>query len=130
MATSGFFTYYDLYGGKPEVYHHPTFIHLLLSTTTTTTESLPTFDELITVTTTTETTSPSDTIDSFESIASTTLESTTSSTNIFYQLVQSVPFAYFHWFLLGLAVLFALFLIIIGICYCHSCCQKRRRRRK
>ena len=127
MATSGFFTYNDLYAGKPELYHHPNLLLLLLSTTTTEPQST---SEEITAVPTAETTSPSDTIDSFQSVLSTTLESTTSSDSKIYQLVHSVPFAYFHWFLLGLAILFALFLVFICVCYCHSCCQKRRRRRR
>lgn len=127
MATSGFFTYYDLYGGKPEVYHHQNVFQLLSSTTE---ESLPTLDEP-TIATTTITTSPDSPIDFLHSVLSTTVvKSSTSSNNKFYQFVQLVPFAYFHWFLLGLAILLALLLIIICVCYCRSCCRKHRRHRK
>ncbi|CAF0812329.1 unnamed protein product [Rotaria sp. Silwood1] len=95
MATSGFFTYYDLYGGKPENYHYQDNSRFLTSRIVTTTHSIVL-------------------------VPSTTIQ----SSNKLYKLVEFVPFAYVHWFLIGLAIILTLLLIIIFMYYCRSYCIK------
>jgi uncharacterized membrane protein YukC len=120
MATSGLFTYHDLYGGKPEIYRYqspsylssPTTIQLLfISNTTTTSLPIPT------------------TVNLAKLVSSTTIQLSTTS-NKFYKFIQLVPFAYFHWFLIGLAILLTLLLTIIFTCYCRSYCRKNKKIRK
>ncbi|CAF0933980.1 unnamed protein product [Rotaria sordida] len=114
MATSGFFTYYDLYGGKPENYHYQHNSQLssfreikLLSISNTTIISIPTITS------------------SIELVSLTTIQ----SNNKLYKLIQLVPFTYLHWFLIGLAILLTLLLIIIFISYCHNYCRKNNKLR-
>lgn len=118
MATIGIFTYRDLYGGNPEYYHHqrssqlPSTIlveSLLISNTTS--DSLSTNENFVNL------------------ISSTTIQSSTSSYSL-YKFVQLVPFAYFHWFLIGLAILLTLLLTLIFICYCRNHCRKNKKIRK
>ncbi len=119
MATSGFFTYHDLYGGKPENYHHQSSSRLSSSTTV----------QLLPITNTTIASFPT-TINFVKVISSTpTIQSSTSNSKL-YKLVQLVPFAYFHWFLIGLAILLTLLLTIIFVCYCRSHCRKNKKSRK
>ncbi|UJR25250.1 hypothetical protein I4U23_006602 [Adineta vaga] len=113
MATSGFFTYHDLYAGKPENYHHRNTFRLLSSDTT---HSLPILNTTI------------------ETLSSTTTNSTesTSVTTILLdskldKFVQLIPFTYFHWFLIGLAALLALLLSVIFTYYCRSYCRKQKK---
>ncbi|CAF2513817.1 unnamed protein product [Rotaria sp. Silwood2] len=100
MATIGFFTYYDLYGGKPEIYHYQDSSRLSLSTIVTTAHPI----KLVSL-------------------------ATIQSSNKLYKLIQLVPFAYLYWFLIGLAILLSLLLIIIFICYFHSYCRKNNKSR-
>jgi uncharacterized membrane protein YukC len=129
MAASGFFTYRDLYGGKPEYYHRQRSSQLLSSTTvellsisTTTIDSLPTTINLAELVSSTP-------IHFAKLVSSTTIQSSTSN-NKLYKLVQLLPFAYFHWFLIGLAILLTLLLTIIFTCYCRSHCRKTKKSRK
>jgi len=117
MAASGFFTYHDLYGGKPEIYHH--LRSSRLSSSTTTAEPSSTSDD------TTITSLPT-TINFIELISPTTIQSSTSASKL-YKFVQLVPFAYFHWFLIGLAILLTLLLTIIFTCYCRGHCRKNKK---
>lgn len=119
MATSGFFTYHDLYGGKPEIYHQQN-IFPLSSSTTVQTLSIPN----------TTTTSLPTTLHLVKLVSSTTTIRSSTSISKLYKLVQLVPFAYFHWFLIGLAVLLALLLTIIFTCYCRNHCRKSKKLRK
>lgn len=119
MATSGFFTYHDLYGGFPEIYHYQSFVSLSSSSTTIETLSIPNttalnFVESVPPTTTT----------------ATTIRASTNNLSKLYKLVQLVPFAYFQWFLIGLAVFLVISLTTAFTCYCRNNCKKNKRSRK
>ena len=117
MAASGFFTYHDLYGGRPDHYHHQTNSQ---SSSSSTTQLVPISNTTVASFSTTTTT------DLVELISSTTVQPDSK----LYKLVQFIPFAYFHWFLIGLAFLLALLLTIIFTYYCRGCCRKRNKSRK
>ncbi len=119
MAASGFFTYHDLYGGKAEIYHHESLVPLS-SSTTVQTLSIPN----------TTTSSPPTTLNLFKLVSSTEIRSSTTNTSKLYKLVQLIPFAYFHWFLIGIAVLLAILLITVFTCYCRNYCRKTKKFRK
>lgn len=121
MATSGLFTYRDLYAGKPEYYHQQRSFQLLSSSAT--------IESLWIANITTNDSAISEPIDIVNLIPLTVIESSTSS-NSLYKLVQLVPFAYFHWFLIGLALLLALVLAIIFTTYCCNHCRKNNKTRK
>ena len=118
MATSGFFTYYDLYGGKPENYHYKPNIRLLSPIKV---KLLSIANETIASALTTTVASVPTTTNLTELVSSTTIQ----PSNELYKLVQLVPFAYLQWFLIGLAILLTLLLIIIFICYCRCCCCRK-----
>ncbi|CAF0932612.1 unnamed protein product [Adineta ricciae] len=112
MATSGLFTYHDLYAGRPESYHHRKTFRLLSSDTTQISPTLTTVIDTL-----------SSTIVPIESNSSTTIE----YDNKLKQFVQQIPFTYFHWFLIGLAALLALLLTVVFTYYCRSYCRKHKR---
>jgi len=115
MAASGFFTFHDLYGGRPENYHQRINSQSPSSSTT----------KLFSVSNTT-TSSFSTTTDLIKLISSTTIQPDSK----FNKLVQLIPFAYFHWFLIGLAFLLTLLLTIIFTYYCRGHCRKRNKSRE
>lgn len=123
MAASGFFTYRDLYGGKPEKYQYEPniqFSHVKKV------KSLSLINRTIISVPTTTITSTSPTIKLTESDSSTRLQSNFD----FYKLIQLVPFVYVHWLLIGFAALLTLLLLIIFICYCCRHCRKTRKTEK
>lgn len=122
MATKGFFTYYDLYGGDPKIHRYESNNKLssyrkmkLLSLL-----NAPNASSL------TATVTSSSIAKNSELVTSTAIQ----TNNEFLKLVQLVPFAYLHWFLIGLAILLALILFIIFICYCRRCCRKNNKYQK
>jgi hypothetical protein len=147
MATSGFFTFHDLYAGKPEYYYQQNDFQPSSSTTMELELLSDPFDILLSSTTDISLSSADDislsnvadisfsntddisflnTTDVLQSVSSATIK----SSNKFYELIQLIPFAYFHWFLIGLAILFTLLLAIIFTCYCRGHCKKNKKSRK
>ncbi len=143
MATSGFFTYRDLYAGQPEYYYQQKDIPLpsstpveLLSISIDTDDisfpdtkeilfSSPIGNSFVNITGALDSidTSFLNTTDDFNLISSTTIK----SNNKLYELIQNIPFAYFHWLLIGLAVAFTILLAFILTCYCRSHCRKNKK---
>ncbi|CAF1386464.1 unnamed protein product [Adineta steineri] len=112
MATNGFFTYRDLYGGKPELYHQSRKSHFsssdsiqYLSTSSTPIISLPTTTDLLNL------------------FSSTTIQ----LDNKLSKFIQLIPFDYLYWFLIGLAILLTLILIIIFAYYFRSHCRRPKK---
>lgn len=118
MAIDGRFTYEDLYAGhSPNFYRRPIF--------SVSTNSLSSQLEIPATPTTTTTTTLSTRY--FARLVATTTE--VHSTTNFNKLPEIIPFTYFYWILVVLAILLALTLIIIFVYYCRSFVQKHRARR-
>jgi hypothetical protein len=106
MAVSGLFTYDDLYAVKPpnsypkfDLLTSSSFIphqHLWVSDISTTTIDPTSYSEKL--------------------VASTDIELSTKSN----KLADVIPFTYFYWVLVVLAILLTITLIIVFICYCRS----------
>ncbi|CAF1040589.1 unnamed protein product [Rotaria sp. Silwood1] len=119
MAVNGIFTYEDLYAGKFQDYHRR-LIPQVSSSFTSNQHSL-----VLNIITTTTTTSVS-TSHFSKLISSTEIES-----NIkLNKLTDVIPFIYFYWLLLLLAIFLTFALLIIFICYCHNCFKNYRTRRE
>lgn len=131
MAISGFFTYHDLYGGKPELYHRKIFSEWPSSALEEFISALEETDNSTTTTTTTTTTMMASTL--FSTVAEIVqidpFESNTTSEKM-HELVQAVPFAYLQWFLVGLAVILTFLLSIIYFCFCRGHCRKNGKARQ
>jgi len=113
MAVNGLFTYEDLYAGKSPNYHQrpsssftPNERFSVLNIPTTTTTIIPTshFEKLV---------------------LSREIESNTKLN----KFADVIPFTYFYWLLVVLAILLTLTLIIVFICYCRTFFKNYKTRR-
>lgn len=115
MANGGLFTYRTLYGGRPELYHREIYFDWSLSTVE---QFVSSWDD-------TTTTTPIDFVSTVpeivELIPFDTLESNVTNGEL-HNLVRAVPFTYFHWFLVGLAIILTLLLTVVYVCYCRGHC--------
>ncbi|CAF0744093.1 unnamed protein product [Rotaria sordida] len=115
MAVNGIFTYEDLYADKFQNYHRR-FIPQVSSSFTSSQHLSVLNITTITTTTTTTTTTIVPTSYFSKLISSTEIES-----NIkLNKLANVIPFIYFYWLLVLLAIFLTLALIIIFICYCRN----------
>mgnify|MGYP001140220288 CR=1 FL=1 len=106
MAVNGMFTIEDLYGGKSLNYHHPQLLHSALKTS-----FLSVDNELTTM--------------AAELVLSTDLKAIVKQN----KLSDVIPFTYFYWVLLVLAVILSLILISFFIYYCHTFVKNYRTHR-
>ena len=103
MAASGLFTYEDLYGGKYENYYHR-YIPPISSS------------ETLSVLNTTTPVSFIPTSNHEKFVLSTEIKSSTKLN----KLADIIPFTYFYWALVVLAIILILTLVIVFICYCRT----------
>ncbi len=118
MAVNGFFTFEDLYAGQsPNYYRRPL---PQVSSSFTTNRILSISDIPITTTTTVVPTSY---------FAKLVVSKEVESTTKLNKLADVIPFTYFYWILVVLAILLALTLVIVFISYCHTFIKNYRTRR-
>jgi hypothetical protein len=111
MAVNGLFTFEDLYAGQSPNYYRRPFPDVSNSI-------LPILD--IPDTTTVVSTSYF-----AKFVVSTEVESNTKLN----KLADAIPFTYFYWILVVLAVLLIITLVIVFVCYCRTFVKNYRARR-
>jgi hypothetical protein len=122
MAVNGLFTYKDLYAGKPPNYHQRPILQLSSSSSS----SHFTPNELFSVLNIPKTTTTIIPTSHFEKLVlSREIESNTKLN----KLADVIPFTYFYWLLVVLAILLTLTLIIVFICYCRTFFKNYKTRR-
>ncbi len=120
MAVNGLFTYEDLYAGKSPNHHQRPILQISSSSSFTPNELLSVLNIPTTTTTTIIPTSH------FEKLVlSREIESNTKLN----KLADVIPFTYFYWLLVVLAILLTLTLIIVFICYCRTFFKNYKTRR-
>ena len=119
MAVNGLFTYEDLYAGHSPNYHQRP-IHQVSSSSSLASNQLLTALDTSPLTTTVVPTSYFSKL-----VLSTEIESSTKLN----KLADVIPFTYFYWLLVVLAILLTLTLIIVFIYYCRTFFRNYKNRR-
>lgn len=108
LVANGIFTYEDLYGGRAGEYHYrPTGSLASTERPPTTSISLIRISHVAKLISSTE--SP--------------------SKSRWTSPIESIPFTYFYWVLLAVAILLTIVLITISVCYCRALVKNYRSRR-